>query len=101
MQVPAANHHRWLSELAMALDEARELVLDLGADADELRPFQQLLDRIEASRMDLRSLRLSRSFTDDTGRRAGRCTENANGPALWTTGTAAMENRAKLQFPSR
>jgi hypothetical protein len=93
MQVPVEYRRRWLSELAVALDEARALVLDLGADADEPRLFQQLLDRIEASRMDLRSLRLSRCFADDAGRHAGRCAENISAPTLWATDTARVQNR--------
>ena len=59
--VPAAERARWLAEVSEALDAARDLIVQLEFAADA----QSALDlhlRIETARMEVRSLRLSRSL---------------------------------------
>ena len=60
-EVPAAERARWLAELSEALTEANRLLasMDPGARHPELR---ELFLRIEAARLEIQSLRLSRSL---------------------------------------
>lgn len=57
----AANRARWLAELADALDGARHLVKQLGADEGRLAAVK-LYARIEAVRIEVHMMRLKRSY---------------------------------------
>jgi hypothetical protein len=57
--MPAADRARWLAELAEALERARDLVSQVDLGDTELR---DLRSRIEAARMEVQSLRISRSL---------------------------------------
>lgn len=57
----AANRARWLAELADALDGARHLVKQLGADEGRLAAVE-LYARIEAVRIEVHMMRLKRSY---------------------------------------
>jgi hypothetical protein len=59
--VPAAERARWLAEVSAALDAARDLIVQLEFAADEASAPDLHL-RIETARMEVRSLRLSRSL---------------------------------------
>jgi hypothetical protein len=57
----AAKRARWLGELADALDGARHLVKELGADEGRL-DLVELYTQIEAVRIEVHMMRLKRSF---------------------------------------
>jgi hypothetical protein len=56
----AAERARWLAELAAALDDARRVVKELGADDGEIGVVE-LYARIEAVRLEVQAIRLKRS----------------------------------------
>jgi hypothetical protein len=58
----AAKRAQWLAELADALNEARLLVENLEVAADYREIARELYFRIEAARLEIQSLRLSRSL---------------------------------------
>lgn len=58
-EVTAAERARWLAELSEALDEARRLVKQLGAAEGRIEAVE-LYTRIEALRLEVQALRLSR-----------------------------------------
>jgi hypothetical protein len=51
---------RWLGELAAALEEARRLTKQLGADEGRIEAVE-LYARIEAVRLEIQAMRLTRS----------------------------------------
>lgn len=57
----ARNRSRWLAELSEALDGARHLVKELGADEGQLEAVE-LYARIEAVRIEVHMMRLKRSY---------------------------------------
>ena len=57
----AGNRSRWLAELSEALDGARHLVKELGADEGRLEAVE-LYARIEAVRIEVHMMRLKRSY---------------------------------------
>ena len=57
---PAARRARWLAELAEALEEARRLVKELGADEGRIESVE-LYARIEAVRLEIEMMRLRSS----------------------------------------
>lgn len=59
--VPAAERAKWLAEVSEALDAAHDLIVRLDFSADEACALDLHL-RIETARMEVRSLRLSRSL---------------------------------------
>lgn len=76
----AAARSRWLAEVAHALDAASALADRLRVDPAQRPAFLELLVRIEAARIQTRTLRLrlerrrrrrDRSETDRTGTRDG------------------------------
>jgi len=67
---PAVVRARWLADMSMALDEARDVLFEL--DLSQMpagAATTELYRRIEAARLEVRSLRLSRSI-DPCGRKA-------------------------------
>src|SRR5689334_7233196 len=66
-EVPAAERARWLAELSEALDHAGRLLL--GMDPSEAVEVQvrELHLRIQAARLEIDSLRLSRSLNPRQG----------------------------------
>ena len=56
----AAARAQWLAELAQALDEARHLMKDLGADGSRVDAVE-VYARIEAVRLEVEMMRLRRS----------------------------------------
>ncbi|MGE5564380.1 MAG: hypothetical protein ACM3ZV_13895 [Bacillota bacterium] len=56
----AASRARWLAELAQALDEARHVAKELGADEGRIEAVE-LYARIEAARLEVEMMRLRRS----------------------------------------
>ena len=61
-EVPAAERARWLSEVAQALNEAQRLLTGMGLPQDRHGEARELYFRIEAARLEVQSLRLSRSL---------------------------------------
>ncbi|HEY7006061.1 MAG TPA: hypothetical protein VH392_06200 [Sphingomicrobium sp.] len=59
----AARRARWLAELASALDDARQLVKQLGAGEDRIEAIE-LYARIEAVRLEVQAIRIRRSSGD-------------------------------------
>lgn len=57
----ASKRSQWLAELADALDGARHLVKELGADEGRLEAVE-LYARIEAVRIEVHMMRLKRSY---------------------------------------
>ena len=57
----AADRARWLAEVAAALDRARALIIDLGAGTKPNAEEVELYLRIEAARLEVQALRLSRT----------------------------------------
>jgi hypothetical protein len=57
----ASKRAHWLAELADALDGARHLVKELGADEGRLEAVE-LYARIEAVRIEVHMMRLKRSY---------------------------------------
>jgi hypothetical protein len=62
-EVAAAERARWLAELSDALTQARQLLITLDLDAERRLEARELHWRIEAARLEVQSLRLSRSVT--------------------------------------
>jgi hypothetical protein len=58
----AAQRAQWLAELAEAIAEARQLFENLEVAADRREVARELYLRIEAARLEIQSLRLSRSL---------------------------------------
>ena len=56
----AAGRARWLAEVAAALDEARALLINPGLGTEPTREAVELYLRIEAARLEVQALRLSR-----------------------------------------
>ena len=61
-EVPAAQRAQWLAELSEALDQAQIALNKLGADGAPSPEMLELYLRIEAARLEVHSLRLSRSL---------------------------------------
>ena len=61
-EVEATERARWLADVAEALEEARRLLLKLNLDGERLPVARELHLRIEAARLEVQSLRLSRSL---------------------------------------
>lgn len=61
-EVPAAARARWLAELSQALDEAHQVLVKLQLSADGRPDAMELFARIEAAKLEVQSLRLSRSL---------------------------------------
>ena len=59
---PAADRARWLAELSDALNEVHRLLLRLDVQPEERSIAHELYLRIEAARLEVQSLRLSRSL---------------------------------------
>ena len=66
-EVPAADRARWLADVADALDQAHRLLFELDLESDVTADALDLYVRIEAARLEVQSLRLSRSITQRTG----------------------------------
>jgi hypothetical protein len=60
-ELPATLRARWLAELSEALDDARQLLPRLPL-SDQRTLVEELFLRIEAVRLEVQSLRLSRSL---------------------------------------
>lgn len=65
-EVAAAERARWLAELSEALDDANRMINQLKFGNDQLRAAQELHLQIEAARMKVQALRLSRSINGRT-----------------------------------
>ena len=65
-EVPAADRARWLAEVADALEQAHRLLFELELTADSAADALELNVRIEAARLEVQSLRLSRSISPRT-----------------------------------
>jgi len=61
-EVPSAERARWLAELAQALDDAQRLLHQLDLRMVPRAEAFELYMRIEAARLEVQSLRLSRSL---------------------------------------
>jgi hypothetical protein len=57
----AAQRAHWLAELARALDDARDLVKELGAEAGRIDAVE-IYARIEAVRLQVQAMRLRRTY---------------------------------------
>ena len=66
-EVPAAERARWLAELSEALDEAQRLLAGLDRGGGPEVHVRELHLRIEAARLEISSLRLSRSLNPRKG----------------------------------
>jgi hypothetical protein len=64
IEVPPADRARWLAELAQALDEAQRLFRQLDMRTIPRADAFELYMRIEAARLEVQSLRLSRSLRE-------------------------------------
>jgi len=62
-EMAAAERARWLADLADALNQAHQLLVTLDLDAERRLEARELHWRIEAARLEVQSLRLSRSVT--------------------------------------
>ena len=62
IEVPARERAQWLAELAAALEEARLMLARLDAGVLSRAEAFELAMRIEAARLEVQSLRLSRSL---------------------------------------
>ena len=62
IEVPATERAQWLAELAAALEEARLMLARLDAGVLSRAEAFELAMRIEAARLEVQSLRLSRSL---------------------------------------
>jgi hypothetical protein len=60
-EVPVAERARWLAELSDALGEAHDLVVGIELQGEQRADALELYLRIEAARLEVQSLRLSRS----------------------------------------
>lgn len=61
-EAPAARRARWLAELSEALNEAHQLLIGLDIRPEQRGEARELYLRIEAARLEVQSLRLSRSL---------------------------------------
>lgn len=61
-QIPAADRARWLAELSEVLNEAHEVMLHTDFSEQQRAAANELYLRIEAARLEVQSLRLSRSL---------------------------------------
>jgi len=61
-EVPAAERARWLAELSEALNEAHRQLIQMEMSSAFLADARELFLRIEAARLEIQSLRLSRSL---------------------------------------
>lgn len=66
-EVPAAERARWLAELSEALDHAHRLLIGMGQSQGLQLEMRELYLRIEAARLEIQSLRLSRSLNPNRG----------------------------------
>jgi hypothetical protein len=57
----AAQRAHWLAELAGALDDARHLVKELGAEEGRIEVVE-IYARIEAVRLEVQAMRLRRTY---------------------------------------
>jgi len=64
IEVPPADRARWLAELAQALDDAQRLFRKLDVRTIPRADAFELYMRIEAARLEVQSLRLSRSLRE-------------------------------------
>ena len=64
IEVPPADRARWLAELAQALDDAQRLFRELDVRTIPRADAFELYMRIEAARLEVQSLRLSRSLRE-------------------------------------
>lgn len=64
--VPAAERARWLANISEALDAARDALVVLDLKTEERELGRELYLSIEAARLEVRSLRLSRSIRPRT-----------------------------------
>jgi hypothetical protein len=62
MEYAAAERARWLAELASTLDQAHEVLMQLAVAPEKRVAMIDLHVRIEAARLEIRTLRLSRSL---------------------------------------
>jgi hypothetical protein len=62
-EVPAADRAGWLAEVADALEQAHRLLFELDLENDATSDALDLYVRIEAARLEVQALRLSRSIT--------------------------------------
>jgi hypothetical protein len=62
IQVPPAERARWLAELAQALEDAQRLFHQLDLRSMSRANASELYMRIEAARLEVHSLQLSRSL---------------------------------------
>ena len=58
---PVADRERWLDQLSGALDDAHQLLFELDLSSSRAFDAGDLFHRIEAARVEVRSLQLSRS----------------------------------------
>lgn len=65
-EVPAADRARWLAEVADALEQAHRLLFELDLENDAAAGALDLHVRIEAARLEVQALRLSRSIVPRT-----------------------------------
>jgi acyl-CoA reductase-like NAD-dependent aldehyde dehydrogenase len=61
-KVPATERARWLAEVARALNDARDIVARLDCVEANRAEAVELYLRIEAARLEVQALRLSRSL---------------------------------------
>lgn len=79
--MPAAERARWLAELSEALRDAQELLRRLEITERQWAAAYELYLRIEATRLEVQSLRLSRSLQPRTEPRS-----KWSDPAPWQSG---------------
>jgi hypothetical protein len=63
IEIPAAERARWLAELSEALNGAHRVIRCLDLQSHQREEAIELYLRIEAARLEVQSLRLSRSLT--------------------------------------
>lgn len=61
-ELPAAERARWLAELSEALDRAHQALVQLRLPIESRAEAIDLFHRIEAAKLEVQSLRLSRSL---------------------------------------
>ena len=61
--MPPEERARWLAEVASALNDAHRTLVDIAAGRQVPLEARELFWRIEAARLEVQSLRLSRSLT--------------------------------------
>jgi hypothetical protein len=61
-EVPAADRARWLAELSEALEDAHHVLVQLNLPSDRHSEARDLFLRIEAAKLEIQLLRLSRSL---------------------------------------